>query len=67
MASLNGAQLAALGQAAHAWAKAYVALKEQLLMAGVPEDEAVRVARDTANLAGMWKEGSGEPCPLCGK
>jgi hypothetical protein len=67
MASLNAKQLAALGQAALAWAKAYVALKDALVKQGVQEDEAILVARDAANLAGMWQQESGEACPLCGR
>jgi hypothetical protein len=64
---VNAAQLAALGQGALAWARAYTALKDALVKEGVPPEEAVRVARDTANLAGMWQQESGEPCPLCGR
>lgn len=64
---LNAGQLAALGQSALAWARAYVALKTALMQQGVNQAEAERVAQNAANLAGMWTDESGEPCPLCGK
>jgi hypothetical protein len=67
MAAMNARQLAALGQNALAWSKAYVALKEALVKEGVTPDEAERVARDSVNIAGLWREDSGEPCPLCGR
>jgi hypothetical protein len=64
---MNAEQLAALGQNALAWAKAFTALKAALVAEGVQPDEAVRVARDTTSIAGMYEADSGEPCPLCGK
>jgi len=64
---VNEAQLAALGQNALAWAKTYVAVKDALLKEGVQLDEAVEVARDVTNLAGLFERESGEPCPLCGR
>lgn len=67
MVGLNEKQLAAIGRGALVWARAYVALKEQLLKQGVAEEEAIRVARDTTNLAGLWQDESGEKCPLCGR
>jgi pseudouridine-5'-phosphate glycosidase len=64
---VNEAQLAALGQNALAWSRCYVALKNALVKEGVPLDEAVEVARDVTNLAGLFERESGDPCPLCGR
>lgn len=64
---MNAEQLAALGRSALAWSKAYVTLKEALVAQGVQPEEAERVAKDTANLAGLYNTESGEECPLCGR
>lgn len=64
---MNADQLAALGQNALAWSRCYVELKAALVKQGITADEAERVARDTTNLAGIYRVGGEDPCPLCGR
>lgn len=64
----NADALAKLGQNAHAFGKAYVALKEALVMEGVPEKEAREEARGAATIAAVFDQAQeGEECPLCGR
>jgi hypothetical protein len=65
---LNIKELAELGQNAHAWAKAYTALKGALVREGVLEEEAKAEARNAANFAALYSfEEHGQACPLCGR
>jgi len=67
---VNIEALVALGQRAHAWAKAYIAVKEALQVEGVTLEEARDEARAAANFAAHWPDADdddGEPCPLCGR
>ena len=64
---MNPEQLAALGKAALAQARYFVAYKEALVAQGVTDEEATRVARDSAMAAAFYKPDSGERCPLCGR
>jgi hypothetical protein len=65
---MNIKELAELGRNAHAWAKAYTALKGALVREGVVEEEAKAEARNAANFAALYSfDEDGRACPLCGR